>query len=337
MTTARPRPHPAACRPAHRRRHRGTVLIAMTLVVIVLAALVLVMARTTRVEALASANFADQAQADAAERAGEQYVVALLALQREGAMQLTDEYFQDIPVGDASGGAPAGGSFWVVRAPYVDLNSGSEYGLADEAAKVNLTGDLSNDQTRQRLLNLPGMTEDMIDAIADWQDTDEEVDGAGAEDQYYQTLPDPYRAKNSAIESLEELLLIRGLDKAVLYGDRGGPYLRVGGGSDLLLLQVGGEIAPPLEDGLFDAVTCYPEAPRSRRGRPAVPTSAAYSAVVVGLSADRRAFRCCRIVVTVDIQGNNPPRIVYRRDISEGGNPLRDVLANEATDVRRTM
>ena len=72
------------------------------------------------------------------------------------------------------------------------------------------------------LLNLPGMTEDIPPAIMDWIDTDFDMSNqgtGGAEEQYYLTLPEPYSPKNDRFETVEELLMVRGVTRQMLYGD----------------------------------------------------------------------------------------------------------------------
>lgn len=68
----------------------------------------------------------------------------------------------------------------------------------------------------QRLLARLGIATQVCDTIADWVDADEIVERAGgAESAWYQGLKPPYRSKNSRLESLEELLLVRGIDRDV--------------------------------------------------------------------------------------------------------------------------
>jgi len=75
-----------------------------------------------------------------------------------------------------------------------------------------------------RFLSLPEFNikdeevEDIVNAIKDWIDEDNEVTGFGAEDSYYSGLNEPYPCKNGPIEFLEELLLIKGINKELLYG-----------------------------------------------------------------------------------------------------------------------
>ena len=68
------------------------------------------------------------------------------------------------------------------------------------------------------LLALPGMTEDIADAILDWLDEDEEPRPFGAEIEYYSTLPTPYEPNNGPLQSVEELLLVRGVTPTLLFG-----------------------------------------------------------------------------------------------------------------------
>lgn len=60
----------------------------------------------------------------------------------------------------------------------------------------------------------------IVDSLLDWRDSDNLHRLNGAEDEYYSSLPRPYRCKNSNLEAVEELLLIRGMDKDIFYGDK---------------------------------------------------------------------------------------------------------------------
>ncbi|MBN1832927.1 MAG: type II secretion system minor pseudopilin GspK [Deltaproteobacteria bacterium] len=60
--------------------------------------------------------------------------------------------------------------------------------------------------------------DDLVDALKDWMDPDHEVTGFGAENSYYQTLDKPYACKNGPVDSLEELLLVRGISRELFYG-----------------------------------------------------------------------------------------------------------------------
>jgi hypothetical protein len=66
---------------------------------------------------------------------------------------------------------------------------------------------------------LPGATEEAVDAVIDWRDSDDDPGTYGAESEYYQTLPEPYEAKNDVYDSIEELLIVKGMTLDILYGE----------------------------------------------------------------------------------------------------------------------
>jgi type II secretion system (T2SS) protein K len=99
------------------------------------------------------------------------------------------------------------------------------YRITDEEARLNLNA--SPPDRVDRLLQAMGLDKserDTInDSIQDWRDTNDEhrVNGAESED-YYLKLPLPYRAKNSNLDSITELLQIKGVTPAI-YNGVGGP------------------------------------------------------------------------------------------------------------------
>lgn len=121
--------------------------------------------------------------------------------------------------------APSRGSFSVL-APLLDdesLQAGVRYGLEDESARLNLNLILLADQispgaARNFLMALPNMTEDVADAILDWIDLDDETREYGAEADYYSGLSPAYGPRNGAPETIEELLLVRGVTPQLLFG-----------------------------------------------------------------------------------------------------------------------
>lgn len=133
-------------------------------------------------------------------------------------------YFQAVSV--VMSDDPADRGNFTVLVPDVDgegnLN-GLRYGLQDESARLNINAMLELDKlpsvdARDLLMGLPGMTEDVADAILDWMDEDEEAREYGCESEYYQGLDPPYFAKNGPLETLEELMLVRGVTPDLLFG-----------------------------------------------------------------------------------------------------------------------
>lgn len=115
------------------------------------------------------------------------------------------------------------GRFTVIAPDVVQgYYSGIRYGLEDESSKLNLNL-LARDErdetaARDRLLWIPGMTEEVADAILDWIDEDNLPRTLGAEDSHYQGLNPAYVPRNGPLQSLSELLQVRGVTPELLYG-----------------------------------------------------------------------------------------------------------------------
>ncbi len=58
----------------------------------------------------------------------------------------------------------------------------------------------------------------IVDSILDWRDANDLHMLNGAEEDYYRGLPEPYSCKDGPFESLEELLLVKGMSPEVYYG-----------------------------------------------------------------------------------------------------------------------
>ncbi|WP_254510038.1 type II secretion system minor pseudopilin [Anatilimnocola floriformis] len=101
--------------------------------------------------------------------------------------------------------------------------AGLRYGLEDESTRLNLNTLLVLEAQQegaavQLLMSLPRMTEEVANAILDWLDPDDEPRPLGAEVDYYSGLTPPYRPKNGPLDSVEELLLVRGITPELLIG-----------------------------------------------------------------------------------------------------------------------
>jgi DNA uptake protein ComE-like DNA-binding protein len=93
------------------------------------------------------------------------------------------------------------------------------------------------------------MTADAAAGIVDWRDNDNAVTPGGAEAEYYSSLSPPYLPRNGPFQSLRELLMVRGITPAMLFGsDRGtdrhsggtgNPDLRTAGWEDVLSIRSG--------------------------------------------------------------------------------------------------
>jgi type II secretory pathway component PulK len=117
------------------------------------------------------------------------------------------------------------GCFTIVAPTVDDVGGfgGVRYGLEDESTRLNLnTLMLAEKQMpgggRTLLMAIPGMTEDVADAILDWIDEDDEPRELGAEVDYYSGLSPAYAPRNGPMTTVEELLLVRGVTPQLLFG-----------------------------------------------------------------------------------------------------------------------
>ena len=123
------------------------------------------------------------------------------------------------------GMTPQQRSRFAILAPRLDQGTiaGIRFGLEDESTRLSVNALLLAEKTvpgsgRDMLMFLPGMTDEAADSILDWIDEDDEAREFGAEVEYYSTLPMPYAPKNAPLETVEELLLVKGVYPALLFG-----------------------------------------------------------------------------------------------------------------------
>ena len=101
---------------------------------------------------------------------------------------------------------------------------GVRFGLTRESAKLSIEAVLAWENEspgwgEQALRNLPGITPEAIDSILDWLDADDDPRPQGAEAEWYREQDKHYTPRNAAIVTLEELLLIRGVERQMVFGD----------------------------------------------------------------------------------------------------------------------
>jgi len=191
--------------PRRESRRRGTILIVTMWIVLALTALVLMLAQVMHVESFCSANEQSALQAQAVEQGAVQYVLTRVD-SLLGQMPLeTDTPCQAVQIG--------AGAFWIIRPYFVDENA-TTYGITDEAGKLNV-----NTAPAAQMALLPNMTDELAAAIVDWRDSDENTSTGGAESDYYMLLPNPYLCKNSPLETVEELFLVKGFTPELLFGE----------------------------------------------------------------------------------------------------------------------
>ncbi|MBL8745349.1 MAG: general secretion pathway protein GspK [Phycisphaerae bacterium] len=106
------------------------------------------------------------------------------------------------------------GATWRITHALPGRSAEARDGPADPHAKVNI-----NLMTRDDLLQLESMTEDVADSILDWIDEDDTPNALGAEAGYYSQLPSPYEPRNGPMRSLFELELVAGVESDLVRGE----------------------------------------------------------------------------------------------------------------------
>ncbi|MHC4678472.1 MAG: type II secretion system minor pseudopilin [Planctomycetota bacterium] len=125
--------------------------------------------------------------------------------------------------------------------------------VIDETSKLNI-----NAATKEQLMGLPDMVEEIADAIIDWRDTDDTPSGTGVESGYYESMPYLYLARNGPFRTIRELLLVKDVTDDLFYGED----TNLNGRLDYN--ENDGELSPPQDDadGFLDLgwaayLTCY--------------------------------------------------------------------------------
>jgi general secretion pathway protein K len=247
-------------RRARRRRQRGAALLLVVWIFIVLFVVVLDFASSMRDDGLATANLADETQVYFIALAGLNRAIYDVLRQLEenpNALDVGEDQEGDdddevgLP-GDEELGEAEDGICGEVMADgqwyECDFGGGSySVRLLDESSKLGLNVLAREENTPllrrivERLLIGGNATEGVsvaedreistiVDSILDWYDNEGEEDEIthpnGAEADYYAGLPQPYPIKNGRFDSLEELLLVRGVTPELFYGVDGQPGLR---------------------------------------------------------------------------------------------------------------
>jgi len=130
-------------------------------------------------------------------------------------------------------------------------------GPMDEHSKLNI-----NDANTSMLELLRDITPDVIDAIYDWRDRDDEPRAQGAEEAFYANLKFPYKPRNDYFQSVAELELVAGIWPEHLRGADWNLNNRLDANEN------DGELSWPIDagDGILDGGWSAWLTARSRRG-----------------------------------------------------------------------
>lgn len=194
---------------------RASILVGLLWCLAILAVVVIGVLHTARLDLLVVKNYGDKIQAHYLALAGVEKAKALIfqdaidrrhsAKNHSGALYDDPQDFRDVTFGR--------GEFRVFRRARPDEGEGVIYGIGDEESRLNV-----NTATPDQLAKLDGMTPDIVAAIVDWRDPDNEVTPGGAEADYYMSLQPPYRPRNGPLQTVRELLMVRGVSPEQLLG-----------------------------------------------------------------------------------------------------------------------
>jgi general secretion pathway protein K len=104
-------------------------------------------------------------------------------------------------------------------APMAFGNGEYEVRIENESGKININlADKGLLKTMLSGFDIDDLEKDVIaDSILDWRDADRNHRLNGAENDYYQTLPKPYKSKDDDFDSIDELLLVRGVTPEIYF------------------------------------------------------------------------------------------------------------------------
>jgi general secretion pathway protein K len=211
---------------------RGVALIMVLWVIAILTVVVFEFCFAMRTEVQITNNYKEELQCYAMAEGGIERAITELIYNRDPRIQqirrtlVSQESAQDQKE-------------WVTdgRSYPLPFNQGTcEIRIMSEAGKVNINM-VSEFMLRKIVgqLGLEGEARDtVVDSILDWRDPDDFHRVNGAENDYYQSLKEPYNCKNGNLDSIEELLLVRGVTPDLFYGRKGikkeeeGPVDRIG-------------------------------------------------------------------------------------------------------------
>jgi general secretion pathway protein K len=210
-------------------RERGFALIAVLLVLAFVAVVGAEFAYSMRLEASAARVYKETLIATHLAEAGLEQAI------REIVAEYAFVGLGNDRDADADAECPlvfyTGAKLALKRLPHRDVPLGAgqfTYCITDEMARLNINN--SPPDRVARLLEMLGLEKQdrdvIVDSLQDWMDANEEhrINGAESEDTYLKRAV-PYRSKNGKLDSLAELIQVKGVTAKLLEGQEGRPGL----------------------------------------------------------------------------------------------------------------
>ncbi len=203
---------------ARRRQRRGSVILAVMWAIAIGAIILSSVQLFSYRQSMLGRVALGRVQARWAARGGLEYAIAIMAdhtvepVQGDAFAMVRDlDAFADGRESLVIGGRIVGG---------YDIRHHSDghawWGPMDEHSKININAAIENPTL---LSNLKDISPDIVDAILDWIDEDDQERPLGAERHYYQSLSMPYVPRNSRMRNIAELELVAGVWPKYLRGE----------------------------------------------------------------------------------------------------------------------
>jgi len=200
---------------------RGIALIMVLWVMAILSVVALEFSFAMRTEITITKNHKEDLQRYAMAEGGVQRAITELIYKHDTRLQQMKKTLslEEIPPEQRE---------WMAdgRSYTLPFDQGScEIRIMSEAGKININT-VSEVLLRKVIgqLGLEGEGRDVVvDSILDWRDPDDFYRVNGAENDYYLSLKEPYYCKNGNLDSIEELLLIKGVTPDLYHGKKGTP------------------------------------------------------------------------------------------------------------------
>ena len=195
---------------------KGVALVMVLWVVTILSVIVLEFCFAMRTEINIAKNYKEELQLYALAEGGVQRAITELIYRNDQTIH------QMRKTSNPDGTSPAEKEWVTDGRPYLlpfDLNE-CEIRVMSEGGKVNIN--LVSEVLLRKIIGNLGLEAEqrdiVVDSIMDWRDPDDLVRLNGAENDYYQSLKEPYFCKNGNLDSIGELLLVRGVTPDLFNG-----------------------------------------------------------------------------------------------------------------------
>ena len=226
-----------------RKSEKGVALILTLLIAAILVTLIVETNYSTQVDVRIAGNSRNDLQASYLAKSGVN--IAISYLKYDGQNSETDNLTED----------------WAKSYPPFPVGEGFvKVMIEDENAKINVNETMMEDgkidpKIYNALSILFQRTEvdmEILDSLIDWIDPDDEPQPEGAEGYYYGSLDPPYECKNGPLDTLSELLMIKGVTDEV-YGKISG-YLTIYSNGRINVNTASKEILMCLDDEIDEEI-----------------------------------------------------------------------------------